>query len=708
MKKTLKSTKIVLACLTALCALCLAAAAFVPVGTTAASVGNETFFIQGASVRYESQPSGLRFHAAIEKNEFDKLSAASDFRTGFLVMPAVMLGDDDLTVDKVGAGAAADIDTTGKYAEETVGGKTHKVFRGYIYDIPVEEYKTELTAVAYVFCDGAYTYTQPVTRSITKVAQTACLDADLEEDVKTALYNEYIAPFKDLAVDYTLNYTVQNADGSYGDPVTEIKHANVNAAVAAEEREGFVLLGEYQGVAFIDGSTSLNFRYAKKVEESAFVEGGTSVSYGNDGTAVNVTLEASDDTVVRLGSKNYIYTHDDYAAGSNFIALEFKGANFPGQVIFGATDLSANAGEVFGMGLNFDMMDGSVFLRSKDDSGALKVGNPSLVNLTGADSIAVNGGTYFNIQSLRSEFKDKDLVLVAGTYVDPLLPARRGFKCLIYEKTGENRIELKDSYFYSLDDMQSQDTGKIYVSGANFAVSANNDTVFTMSRPGTLENVINGLSAKYPESELYAPSYRVHYAANEDGSASAEIAAIGAGGFGYIQTGFEYVSGQYVRVDFTGADAPGQIVFGAADSGVKFQPVGIGFDLDVNNFSAYVRYKPDAETAENREAVTIENGKLQRGYFRNAGLDGSNTKGNFSVICRAVQQDAGVDMEYYIYLKVDAGYTLVEHKTASLAGAILPVGNVMVTNSQAVSAPTKVTVFNAGSYEEVFEGFPAE
>lgn len=695
MKKKLFYSKIVLAALAVMC-FSVFALSFNAGRAEAASDNN--FFMQGASVRYEEQPSGLRFHAAIEINEFNSLSAATDFKTGILVIPAALLGEDALTIDKVAPGGAKNLDTTGKYFDETVNGVDYKVFKGYIYDIPVTEYKTALTAVAYVYCNGAYTYTAPVLRSITKVAQTACASADLDENVKESLYNEYIAPFAEETVNYTLTVYTQNADGSYGEPETLTKQALVNATVSAEEKAGYVRLGDYEGIAFVDGSTELVCRYAKSLGEFATEDGGVALDYGATGETVSATLKcskgASSPVTSRITLKNYVYTEDEYSAGENFIAVEFKGANFPGQVLWGASELSADANAVYGFGVNFDRMDGSIFMKNAT------LNTTEQAVLVGTGSQAVKGGDYFNIQNLRTTYKDNEFVLVGGVYVDTVIAGRTGLKLYMYEKISDTELVLRDSIYYQQPDMEGQRTGKIYISGVWNGASINIDTVISVTRPDTLEGISAKLQEKYPDSNIWSSSCRVKSAQNEDGTLYTDIGQINLEGFGYVTSPDDYVSGEYVRLDFTGEFAPGQIVFGATPSGTKFQPIGIGFDLDLDTSNVKVCYKPDLETPINRQIVSVS-GHLQRGYIRNTNIDKE-----IAVIARATQNGADVELEYYIYVKGESGYTLDEHKTAVAQNVTIPQGKVMITNSQTVAKNTTVNLYKAGTLSEISAGLP--
>lgn len=659
--------------------------------------------IQGASVRYEYEPAGLRFHAAITEEDYAAVTADPEYKTGILLMPTELLGDDALTIDKsLQPDGAVNLDTTGKYSEEIINGVAYKVFKGYLYDIPEQYYNVSVTAAAYVYYNGEYIYSEPLARSLTYVAQAAYASPDTEEDVKTMLYDEYILPFVSETAEYTVTSYVQNKDGSYGEPVTEKKTANVNAVVSAEEKEGFDRLGDYESIVYVDGSTRLTCYYTRRINAVSAAENGAAVTYKDNGRTAEVILAYSKDSA-RLGSKNYIYTEDDYTADANFIALEFKGANFPGQVIFGAADMGADASKVSGVGLNFDQMDGSVFLSNREDT----LFNTQVANLTGANSVAYNGGGHFNIQNLRTAYKDTDMVLVAGTYNHPA-NNRLGLKAMMFIKDGE-KLTLADSYYFAADKLNSCASGKIYISCANYEVSRYNDTCFTMTRPDTLENTIAELSEKYPESNIFSTVSDVYCENTENGAFTAETKTKGFGGFSYVLSGWKYSSGEYVRLDFVGNDAPGQIIFGATPTGTDFQPVGIGFDLDVDNFNAYVYYRQDAQSSANRQQATVSGGKLQRGYFRNAGLTGSNTEGEFAVIIRAEQKAEGVELEYGIYLKGESGtYSLLESKTVLAEGTTLAQGGVMVTNSQAVQNPTKVSIYKAGTFEEVTAGMNIE
>lgn len=149
--------------------------------------------LSGASIRFD-EPAGLRFEYVIEKNTYDNLAKNEDFKTGLIILPERLVPAGGLDINSA---KKLVLDTTGAgFTEERDGGAYR--FKGYIFNIPNTEYETRLSARAFVYYNGEYTYSETITRSVRYVAERAYCSADTTPEQKEKLKTFVRENFKQL------------------------------------------------------------------------------------------------------------------------------------------------------------------------------------------------------------------------------------------------------------------------------------------------------------------------------------------------------------------------------------------------------------------------------------------------------------------------------------------------------------------------------
>lgn len=158
--------------------------------------------LSGASIRFD-EPAGLRFEYVIEKNTYDNLAKNEDFKTGLIILPERLVPESGLAID---SDKARVLDTTGAGFTEDRDEGAYR-FKGYIYNIPKTEYETRLSARAFVYYNGEYTYSETITRSVRYVAERAYCSADT-----TAAQKEKLKIFVRDNFDRLLDGTIGDID----------------------------------------------------------------------------------------------------------------------------------------------------------------------------------------------------------------------------------------------------------------------------------------------------------------------------------------------------------------------------------------------------------------------------------------------------------------------------------------------------------------
>ena len=235
----MERTKIIKTLIGATC-LSLAAATLSVVNVAAsaeASVSENELRVIGASVRLDSNATaedddgtGLKFCLRASESYLEKAD-----EVGMLLIPETKLTgeltvategavknvkaydntDNDSWTDIANADEWKSISTSVAYLENT------QIAESYVYNIPLEESETAVVVRGYAKVDGAYVYTEEVTRSMRSVAVAAYKSGDLNADGIKALekYTDKgnVAYFGTTYVDYELdNSSRGNVDFKLG------------------------------------------------------------------------------------------------------------------------------------------------------------------------------------------------------------------------------------------------------------------------------------------------------------------------------------------------------------------------------------------------------------------------------------------------------------------------------------------------------------
>lgn len=146
------------------------------------SISGSIMKLSGASIRFD-EPAGIRFEYVIEKDTYDDLAKNEGFKTGLIILPERLVPAGGLDINSA---KKLVLDTTGAgFTEERDGGAYR--FKGYIFNIPNTEYETRLSARAFVYYNGEYTYSETITRSVRYVAERAYCSADTTPEQKEKL-----------------------------------------------------------------------------------------------------------------------------------------------------------------------------------------------------------------------------------------------------------------------------------------------------------------------------------------------------------------------------------------------------------------------------------------------------------------------------------------------------------------------------------------
>lgn len=151
------------------------------------TVTSEQFKVKGASVRYvdEEYGAGVKFHILLDKTIFDGLNKDTA-ETGVRILPTALLGETALK-DYTGADVITKRATTldGWFDSETDAGMKELIV--FVYDIPADNYGTDLAVIGYV-TDGNTVYTEQASFSLAYVAKAA---AAADETKKEQLESYY-------------------------------------------------------------------------------------------------------------------------------------------------------------------------------------------------------------------------------------------------------------------------------------------------------------------------------------------------------------------------------------------------------------------------------------------------------------------------------------------------------------------------------------
>ncbi len=253
--------------------------------------------VEGASVRYV-EPYGLRFKATMQNSKFSEMALADDdFEVGMLIIPDIILGDGDLTVE------TSDVNKVVIHGKDEQGNSLRNsfledhtvVFKAYLYNIPVSNLNTEIVGRAYFRYNGTYYYSNTCTRTMVDVAKLCYNDVNTDDDTKTILYNSFLEPY------YAAN-----------------SNFNITAVAGCANPSIYNDLDQTKG-------------------------------------AVTVSMPKNPDSDNNY--HNAMQSKNSYAPGT-YVMMEFMGGEIPGFILFGATGGLSTGGQGSGVGFWLDEASG--------------------------------------------------------------------------------------------------------------------------------------------------------------------------------------------------------------------------------------------------------------------------------------------------------------------------------------------------------------
>lgn len=281
------------------------------VGATAEETqGDIVTMNRGAFVRVTDDyaKNGIRFELNMQKRDYDDAKALDpDAVFGMFIAPADYedtygaLTPENLTGDGAIYGWA-EKQADGTYGKYT-GDKTQiinlvtdamdekdgkMVWYASIVNIlngangGTDNRSREFIGIGYMKTSDGYTFAErnDNVRSMTYLAQQAIeKNADISEEVRTSLYDNYVKDFSDTDVNYTVNYVYD--DGVNKTAVSETKNAKLGSEVDVTPLESVVKDGftyftqekELKSVAYANDKTQFTVNYKQKAAYEADLKG---------------------------------------------------------------------------------------------------------------------------------------------------------------------------------------------------------------------------------------------------------------------------------------------------------------------------------------------------------------------------------------------------------------------------------------------------
>ena len=299
---------------------------------TASEVSPVDYYVLGASVRLadDVHESGVKFHVVMEKEKYDGLAANGELQTGTLIIPQYLLGEDPLLVNTP---EVMNIDTTGAWAEITLDGVSYMESVAYVYDIPAQNYGSELVAVGYYkeTDEADYIYTQ----EISEISMSWVAKAEYDDE-NSALTSDEKAALKETYMDFSVSYHVegksmQEDTAEYGEKLP---------APVIPEKEGCTFIGWFDKTwttewNFDSDTVKGNIHLYAKFEASAPEMTFAPVDMASETTDLVLPFEGNTVDTLSVGG----IAVNDYTFADNTITIR----NY--KSVLGITDIGAQAGE---------------------------------------------------------------------------------------------------------------------------------------------------------------------------------------------------------------------------------------------------------------------------------------------------------------------------------------------------------------------------
>ena len=249
----------------------------------------ENYFVAGGSVRLvdDEHGAGIRFHVMMSEDDYAK-NIKDGVTTGTLILPKSLLAEGgELTLEDT---RAMNIDTTSVWESTTYSGATYKQSIAYVYNIPKENYGSDLYARGYVKSGDKIAYTAlsaPI--SMSWVAQ------DEYNDENSLLTAEQKQTLKETYVDFSVLYHV---DGTAAN-VETAEYGSLLEKPQNPEKEGYRFAG------WFDRSGDYEWDFSKNAVS------GTVNLYAKFIKTYQVTFTDGTQTVVKEYDENAIIPESD-------------------------------------------------------------------------------------------------------------------------------------------------------------------------------------------------------------------------------------------------------------------------------------------------------------------------------------------------------------------------------------------------------------
>ena len=295
MRTSIRNYNSLVKCFLAFTCLCLmiTSALFFTVRAQDVNESPSVEIIQGASVRISDDGySGIRFTATVEEAYLTGLGGYDSM--GILVVPTELLGENSL---EAGVENVVDIPAT----VFATGEEGYKTFNAVIYNVPEEDYGTEISARAYVKkTDGSYVYSTADTIVRRSLAETASLA------IKDGLTDSKLFDYVDKAV-------------------TSFTMAENAVSLAVSESVALSAYVTPSNIAIIWESSDEGIATVKDGIVTAVSEGNATI-YAKVGSLVKeITVNVDNDVLLGFDSlayEQYLRSTDGFG-GSWWNALEF-------------------------------------------------------------------------------------------------------------------------------------------------------------------------------------------------------------------------------------------------------------------------------------------------------------------------------------------------------------------------------------------------
>ena len=267
----------------------------------------ENYFVAGGSVRVvdDEHGTGIRFHVMMSENDYAE-NVKGGVITGTLILPKSLLANGELTLNNANA---LNIETTNVWEKTTYNDTAYMQSIAYVYNIPAENYGSDLYARGYVKSGNKITYTElSAPMSMSWVAK------DEYNDTNSLLTAEQKKTLKETYIDFSVSYYV---DGE--EPVKDVISYDEKLTKPQDPvKDGYRFKGWFDKSGnnewdfnnnSVSGITNLYAKFIKTYKVT-FTDGGSNSivkEYEENETITDADLpDLTSDTLIHKGWKSEI------------------------------------------------------------------------------------------------------------------------------------------------------------------------------------------------------------------------------------------------------------------------------------------------------------------------------------------------------------------------------------------------------------------